>query len=62
MVYAGFVIMDSKNYEKVHGLVETYGGRVKDCQYNWTNEKMVLFYEMIKANRGFFENELRDIK
>ena len=57
-VYANFVIMSPDKYTSVHGLVETYGGRVKDCQYNWTEKKMILFYEMVKANRGYFEKDL----
>jgi hypothetical protein len=61
MVYANFKIMESKDYEKVHGLVECYGGRVKDCQYNWSTKEMILYYEMVKANRGYFEKELSDI-
>ena len=58
MTYANCVILSRKEYEKIHGIVEAFGGRVKDCQFNWENEDMIMFYEMSKANRLEFEKEL----
>jgi hypothetical protein len=39
----------------VHGLIEEFGGRIKDCQYNWENDDMIMFYEMAKAQKEEFD-------
>jgi hypothetical protein len=56
--YANKIKLEWDEYEKVHGIVEAYGGRVKDCKLNWQTEEMVLFYEMPNAQREEFEKEL----
>ena len=58
MTYAKFVIMQQHEYERIHGLVTAYGGRVLDVQVNWDNEDMIMFYEMGKNQRVEFEKEL----
>ena len=56
--YCNTIISDRKEYEKIHGIIESYGGRVKDVDYNWQTGEMILFYEMGKDQREEFEKEL----
>lgn len=63
--YANYHIMSLDYYEKIHGLIESYGGRVKDCQLmnnqGTFNDRLVMFYEMGKSQRTEFEKELHSI-
>jgi hypothetical protein len=58
LTYAKSLIISRAEYTDVHGIIEAWGGRVKDCQYNWENDDMIIFYEMAKNHREFFEKEL----
>ncbi len=58
LTYANWIRIPSRQYERIHGTIESYGGRVKDCDFNWQEDEMVIFYEMAKSNRQEFEKEL----
>ena len=58
LTYASTLILSRKEYTVVHGIIESFGGRIKDCQYNWDNDDMIMFYEMSKAQGQEFEKAL----
>ena len=55
--YAGWKVIRLPEYELVHGIIESFGGRVKDFQ-QLKDEKWIMFFEMGKANRAEFEKEI----
>ena len=61
MTYAGFKFSKIDYYRDIHGLIESYGGRVKDCQYKWDEKTILIFYEMTKSNEVTFESEMDKI-
>ena len=58
LTYAKTIILPRQEYTDIHGLVEAYGGRVKDCQFDWNTCDMIMFYEMAKSQKEEFEKEL----
>jgi len=55
--YADWIKIPTRVYQRVHGLVESYGGTVKDCKIVGT--EFILFYYVPKSSKEEFEKELR---
>ena len=57
--YANYVKFPLKDYEKIHGMIDAYGGRVKDAKLNWETDQVLIFYTMAYSQRAEFEAELK---
>ena len=66
MTYANFVTFAPLQYERIHGIVTGYGGRVLDVKmrFNADNEVdlMYMFYEMPNSVKVELEKEIGNIK
>lgn len=60
--YANWYRTSLSNYEIIHGMIESYGGRVKDCTFLESANQIIMFYELGKEQRQEFETELETIK
>jgi len=56
--YADWIKIPPLQYQRVHGLVESYGGTVKDCKI-FAPSEFILFYYVPKSSKEEFEKELR---
>jgi len=57
--YTDFIDFPSLQYRRIHGLINSYGGRVLDVKLNWDKQEMILFYEISNNQESEFEKELR---
>ena len=59
--YANYITTSLKHYEEIHGLIEEFGGKVKqfsqDVRYN---DIWYIFFEMAKLQREEFEQAIKD--
>jgi hypothetical protein len=62
LTYADTILLYRHDYERIHGIIEAYGGRIKDCKFNWENDHLLMFFEMAKDQREEFEKELGRVK
>ena len=59
--YANYVKIDIFEYEAVHGIIEAYGGRVKQFTQDLAyHDDWYLFYEMANLQRPEFTKELNE--
>ena len=58
--YADFHIMQLNRYRQIHGLIESYGGRVKDFQ-RFDEDLWIMFYELGKEVEAPFKQELKEL-
>ena len=58
--FADFHIMKLDKYRAIHGLIESYGGRVKDFQ-RFDDEHWIMFYELGKDIEAPFRQELKEL-
>ena len=57
--YAGFYTINLSQYETVHGIIESFGGKVKQFTQDLENNKQWhIFFEMAKLQRVEFEAEI----
>lgn len=63
LTYATYVQMQLIQYGDVHGLIEEFGGRVKQFSQDVRNPDMwYLFFEMPKTQKIDFDNAMNELK
>lgn len=61
--YATYVQMQLRQYGEVHGIIEEFGGRVKQFSQDVSNPDIwYLFFEMPKTQKIEFDNAINELK
>ena len=61
--YSTYVAMQLEQYGDVHGLIEEFGGRVKQFSQDINDERLWrLFFEMPKTQKIEFDNAINELK
>ena len=59
--YAGYIIVSLEQYELVHGIIDEFGGRVKQFSQDIKHpDDWIIFFEMAKIQRPDFEEAVKE--